>query len=135
MESLSQVVNSLFEYQNNVYCVHLWEMFFQGCWKWKYSSLCHVQLFVAPWTVAHQAPLSLEFSRLNTGVGCHSPFQGIFLTLGLNPGLSHCRQILYHLSYQGRCLKVKVLLRPLVSDTDIFFKKKKVKFCWGWVGL
>ena len=25
--------------------------------------LSHVQLFVTPWTVAHQAPLSMEFSR------------------------------------------------------------------------
>ena len=25
--------------------------------------LSHVQLFVAPWTVARQAPLSMEFSR------------------------------------------------------------------------
>ena len=29
----------------------------------KYSSLSHVQLFVNLWTVAHQAPLSTEFSR------------------------------------------------------------------------
>ena len=30
------------------------------------------------------------------------PFlQGIFLTQGSNPGLPHCRQILYHLSHQG----------------------------------
>ena len=36
-----------------------------------------------------------------TGVGCHDLFQGIFLTQGLNPGLLHCRQILYHLSCQG----------------------------------
>ena len=27
------------------------------------SVLSHVQLFVAPWTVAHQASLSMEFSR------------------------------------------------------------------------
>ena len=33
--------------------------------------------------------------------GCHSLLQGIFPTLGLNPGLPHCRQILYHLSHQG----------------------------------
>ena len=25
-----------------------------------------------PWTVAHQAPLSMGFSRQNTGVGCHA---------------------------------------------------------------
>ena len=30
-------------------------------YKWK--SLSHVQLFVTPWTVAHQAPLSMKFSR------------------------------------------------------------------------
>ena len=32
---------------------------------------------------------------------CHSLLQGIFPTQGSNPGLLHCRQILYHLSYQG----------------------------------
>ena len=37
----------------------------------------------------------------STGVGSHSFLQGIFLTQGLNPHLLHCRQILYHLSYQG----------------------------------
>ena len=35
----------------------------------------------------------------NTGVGCHSFLQTIFLTQGLNPSLQHCRQILYHLSH------------------------------------
>ena len=32
---------------------------------------------------------------------CHSLLQGIFPTQGLNPALSHCRWILYHLSQQG----------------------------------
>ena len=31
--------------------------------KWKWKSFSRVQLFVTPWTVAHQAPLSMEFSR------------------------------------------------------------------------
>ena len=31
---------------------------------------------------------------------CHSLLQRIFLTQGLNQGLPHCRQILYHLSYR-----------------------------------
>ena len=46
-----------------------------------------VWLFVTP---SHQAPLAMEFSGKNTGVGCH--FQR------LNPGLLcllHCRWILY----------------------------------------
>jgi len=36
----------------------------------------------------------------NTGVGCHALLQRIFPTQGLNPGLPHCRQILYHLNHQ-----------------------------------
>ena len=36
----------------------------------------------------------------NTGVGCHALFQGIFPSQGSNPGLPHCRRILYCLSHQ-----------------------------------
>ena len=45
------------------------------------------------------------------GMGCHALLQGIFPTQGLNPGLSHCRWILYHLSHQGspRILEVDSL--------------------------
>ena len=35
----------------------------------------------------------------NTGVGGLSLLQGIFPTQGSNPGLPHCRRILYHLSH------------------------------------
>ena len=37
----------------------------------------------------------------NTGVGCHALLQGIFPMQGSNPGLLHCREILYYLSHQG----------------------------------
>ena len=37
----------------------------------------------------------------NTGVGSLSLFLGIFPTQGSNPGLPHCRWILYQLSHQG----------------------------------
>ena len=37
----------------------------------------------------------------NTGVGSLSVLQGIFLTQGWNPGLSHCRWILYQLIHKG----------------------------------
>ena len=37
----------------------------------------------------------------NTRVGSLSLFQGIFPTQELNPGLLHCRQILYKLSHKG----------------------------------
>ena len=37
----------------------------------------------------------------NTGVGSRSLLLGILSTQGLNPGLPHCRQILYQLSHRG----------------------------------
>ena len=42
-----------------------------------------------------------NFSGQNTGVGSHSLLQRIFPSQGSNPGLPHCRQILYSLSHQG----------------------------------
>ena len=63
--------------------------------------LSHVGLFMTPQTIACQAPLSMDSSGKNTGVGCHFRLQGIFPTQGLNPGLPHCRQILYQLSHKG----------------------------------
>ena len=37
----------------------------------------------------------------NTGMSSHSLLQRIFSTQGSNPGLPHCRQILYQLSHYG----------------------------------
>ena len=42
-----------------------------------------------------------NFPGQYTGVGSCSLLQGIFPTQRSNPGLLHCRQILYHLSHQG----------------------------------
>ena len=63
--------------------------------------LIHVRLFAIPQTVALQPPLSMGFSRQETWVSCHVLLQEIFPSQGSNPGLSHCRQILYCLSHQG----------------------------------
>ena len=63
------------------------------------SYFSHIQLFVTPWTVVCQAPLSMGFSRQEYEVGCHALLQGIFPTWGLNLHLLHllhCRLILYH---------------------------------------
>ena len=42
-----------------------------------------------------------DFPGTSTGVGCHCLLQEIFPTQGSNPGLPHCRQMLYRLSHQG----------------------------------
>ena len=54
-----------------------------------------------PWTVAHQAPLSMGFPRQEYWSGLPFPFLRIFPTQGWNRGLLPCRQILYCLSLQG----------------------------------
>ena len=60
----------------------------------------YLTLFVTPWTVAREVPLSIDFPG-NTRVGCNFFLQGIFLTQGSNPDLPYCKQILYHPSHQG----------------------------------
>ena len=51
------------------------------------SHFSHLQLFATLWTVARQAPLSMEFSRQEYWIGCHGVLQGIFLTQGSNSSL------------------------------------------------
>ena len=83
-------------------------------------SLCsHVWLFVTPWTVACQAPLSmgilrariLEWVARPSSRGSSQPRDW---TQGSNPVLPHCSLILYHLSHLGStCKKVTILTRPV----------------------
>ena len=59
------------------------------------SCFSHVQLFVNPWTVVCQAPLSMGFSRQEYWNGLPYPPPGDLPGPGINPHLLHCRQILY----------------------------------------
>ena len=69
----------------------------------KIESVSHSVVSDSLWP--HEQPARLlcpwDSPDKNTGVGCHSLLQGIFLTQGWNLGLLHCRQILYCLSHQG----------------------------------
>ena len=47
-----------------------------------FSVFSHVRLFATPWTVAHQAPLSMGFSRQEHWSGQHALLQGIFPAQG-----------------------------------------------------
>ena len=64
---------------------------FSNAWKWK--SLSCVQLFVTPWTAAHQAPPSMGFSRQEYWSGVPlpspkiSPTDGHFTRLGSVTGI------------------------------------------------
>ena len=57
--------------------------------------------FATPGLKAARLHCLWDSSGKNTGVGCHFLLQRIFLTIGTKPGLLHCRQILYRLSYEG----------------------------------
>ena len=66
----------------------------------------------------------------NTRVGCHALLQGFLPTQGSNPGLSHCRQILYHVSHQGSPLDfLKKHLRfrnsPLLQQSFKVFRENR----------
>ena len=84
-----------------------WVWVNSGSWWWTGSLVCcspwgHKELetteqmnwteLYSPWNSPGQ----------NTRVGSRSHLQGIFPTQGLNPGLLHCRVILYQLSHQEK---------------------------------
>ena len=67
-------------------------------------------------------------SGQNIGVGSLSLLQGIFLTQGSNPGLPHCRRILYQLSHKTAVFshnsgswksKIKVLAKLIFGMTSL----------------
>ena len=65
--------------------------------------LSHFRFFATPWTVACTRLLQAwDFLSKSTGVGCHFLLQGIFPTQGSNPGLPHCRRMLYRLSHSSK---------------------------------
>ena len=104
-------------------------------------SVTQLCLFVVPWTVARQAPLSMGLSSKNIGVGYHSLFQGIFLTQGSNlsllchlcwhadslpvapPGKRHAQHNLLLLKFVQRCYGIPMQQVLLLSS---FHKKRRL---------
>ena len=96
--------------------------------------VAHSCLSVTPWTVAHQAPLSLGFPMQKycsgltfppppVGWHWHFPLQGILLTEGLNPSLLHWQADSLPLSHlAGPCIHTTKL--PWVRK--VIYQKKKV---------
>ena len=72
------------------------------------ASVCAVLVVQSCLTLCDPIDCSLSGSSVyrdspgkNTGVGRHALLSGLFQTQESNPGLLHCRQILYHLSHQA----------------------------------
>ena len=64
-----------------------------------------------------------HFPGKNTGVGCYALLQRIFPTQGLNPGLTHRRQILYCLNHQGSpfvLINTKYTYKKYFNNSEIY---------------
>ena len=72
-------------------------------------------ILATPWTVAHQAPLSMGFFRQEYWSGLPFPTPGDVPHQGSNLGLLYCRWILYCLKHQGS---------PLAPFTVKFYGKQ-----------
>ena len=103
-------------------------------------------ILATPWTVAHQAPLSMGFSRQEywSGLPFHSP--GDLPDPGIEPlspgdGLLHCRRILHQLSHQGSLIGVIINFKiselkwncPFMSICPLFLKWRKL--FWAYFSL
>ena len=85
-------------------------------------------------TFCNPMDCSLPGSSVHGIWGCHFLLQGTFPPQGLNSGLPHCRQILYHLSHQGNPEKTLAILRmPLTMNytSMVTHKENKSKKALG----
>ena len=91
------------------------------------EALCHVLHLLAQLCLTLCDPMdcSLPGSSVHryspgkdTGVGCHALLQGIFPIQWLNPGLLHCRQILYCRSHLGRPRILEWVADPFSRGTS-----------------
>ena len=84
-----------------------------------------VQLFATLWTVALQAPLSMEFSRQEYWSGLPFPSSANLPDPGSNPGLPHCRKIFFFTIWatreaQGSTYSSLQALAHMIPSSQLF---------------
>ena len=77
-------------------------------------TLCYLMDCSPPGSSVHG-----DSSGKNTRMGCHALLKGIFPTQGLNPGLLHCKGILYHLSHKGSPRMLEWVAYPSPADLPV----------------
>ena len=70
----------------------------------KVKSLSHVQFFVTPWTAAHQAPLSMGFSRQKYWSGVPLPYTSNVFNFKKT---TYCIVPFYEMSRIGKSSKIE----------------------------
>ena len=83
-----------------------------------YPKLAYIIPLKVMWKSLSCVQLFANSPGQNTGLGSHFLLQGIFPTQGSNPGLPHCRWILYQLSYQGSPRILKWVAYPFSSGSS-----------------
>ena len=83
-------------------------------------------------SATHRLYSSWNSPGQNTRGGSLSLLQGIFTTQGSNPGLYHCRQILYQLSHQGSPRIMKWVAYPFSSGSSQPRNRTRVYCIAGW---
>ena len=108
---LSPTVRVAFDLQRQG--VHISQGRFISCASWRQGSVNFLPASTAsPETSTQNSEVKvaqscatlckpMDYPGQNTGVSSLSFLQGIFPNQGSNPGLPHCRQILYQLSHKG----------------------------------
>ena len=90
--------------------------FRKWCWeRWKWSEIPSVMSDLL-WP--HGLYSLCNSQGQNTGVGSLSLLRGIFPTQGSNPGLQHCRRILYQLSHKGSPRTLEGVAYPFSSGSS-----------------
>ena len=92
MNELSESLMNTLQMTNWTYLYRFWYNSFLCV---LLSCFSRVRLSATLWTIARQAPLSMDSPGKNTGLHCHSLLQGILPIQGSNLGPLHHRQILY----------------------------------------
>ena len=88
--------------------------------KVKAKSLSRVQLFVSPWIVTYQAPLTMGFSRQDCWSGWPFPSPGDLPNPGIEPGSPALQADALPSEPPGKPLNVITLLKN--NDILIWFK-------------
>ena len=99
-------------------------------WKWKSAQSCQTLCdpMDSPWNSPGQ----------NTGVSNLSFIQRIFPTQGSNPGLPHCRRIVYQLTHKGSPRILEWVAVPFAkrfsaprNQTSVSCIGRQILYCWA----
>ena len=109
------------------HCLYCCLLIGSGGKKMKGLVLSCVHLFVKPWTLLPGSSVhGILQARILEWVAI-SFSRGVSLTHGSNSGLLHCRQILHHLSHQGRPGRGKFQGKSLASLYRIYSENDSVQ--------